>query len=389
MPESEMASGAKRTLVEGTYQLSPPAIQFDKDGTLHAAWLEQRGDARSVKTMRVSQDLHQEAVQVNPKEAEPNALHQAPGLAVGQDGRIFVSWSTAKASDAPFASDLRLARSVDGGRTFEPPILVNDDKQPIGHGFESVLVDRQGGVNIAWLDNRHKSKSGAGAVFGGSHDGGKGVETNVAIDDMACPCCRPMLTQAPDGSIWVAWRKTFEGNVRDIVVARSIDQGRSFSAPIRVHEDKWVFPACPHRGPSIGFDGAGRLYVAWYTEGTDEHPQVFLSVSDDQGQTFATPVSLHASTTSLPDQLRMAVAPTGAVVAVWEELTGVRKRIVMRVSLDRGRTFGSLQTLSTGANAEFPTVAIHESGQVALSWNEHVWPNNRIVVLLERLSDHK
>jgi hypothetical protein len=32
-----------------------------------------------------------------------------------------------------------------------------------------------------------------------------------------------MLALAPDGSLWVAWRKTFDGNVRDIVVAQSSD----------------------------------------------------------------------------------------------------------------------------------------------------------------------
>lgn len=60
-----------------------------------------------------------------------------------------------------FASDLRLARSMDGGVTFERPVLVNDDGQPINHSFESVLADRQGHVYLAWLDGRNKDKSGA------------------------------------------------------------------------------------------------------------------------------------------------------------------------------------------------------------------------------------
>jgi hypothetical protein len=81
----------------------------------------------------------------------------------------------------------------------------------------------------------------------------------------------------------------------------------------------------------------------------------------------------------------MAVHPNGMVVAVWEEVTGVRKRAVMRVSLDRGRTFAPVQALSDGAKAETPTVAIHDSGVMAVSWTEHAWPNNRIVVQLGRL----
>jgi hypothetical protein len=233
---------------------------------------------------------------------------------------------------------------------------------------------------LVWLDNRNKEKSGAGAIFACSLNGGKSVGANLTIDGMACPCCRPAVALAPDGNLWAAWRKTFEGNVRDIVLAKSTDQGRTFSAPIRVRHDGWAFPACPHRGPSLVFDRFGRLYIGWYTEGTDEQPRLLLSVSDDEGKTFSTPVSLHTSTTSLPDQLRMAIHPDGAVVAVWEEVTGVRKRTVMRVSLDRGQTFGPVQVLSEGAKAETPTAAIHPNGTVAVAWMEHAWPHNRLVV---------
>ena len=238
---------------------------------------------------------------------------------------------------------------------------------------------------MAWLDNRTKEKSGAAAMFACSSDAGGSVSGNLTIDGMACPCCRPMLVMAPDGSLWMAWRKTFEGNVRDVVLARSADHGKTFSAPILVRRDGWAFPACPHRGPSLAFDESGRLYIGWYTEGTDEQPRLLFAVSDDQGKTFSTPVSLHTSTTSLPDQLRMAVHSNGVVVAVWEEVTGVRKRTVMRASVDRGRTFGPVQPLSDGAKAEMPTVAMHQSGTVAFAWSEHAWPHNRLIVQLGTL----
>jgi len=76
----------------------------------------------------------------------------------------------------------------------------------------------------------------------------------------------------------------------------------------------------------------------------------------------------------------MAVHLDGRVVAVWEEVTGVRKRVVMRVSDDRGQTFSPMQTLSSGFKAEHSTVAIHDSGTVALGWTEHAFLHNRIIV---------
>ncbi|MER3424224.1 MAG: hypothetical protein C4293_14385 [Nitrospiraceae bacterium] len=52
----------------------------------------------------------------------------------------------------------------------------------------------------------------------------------------------------------------------------------------------------------------------------------------------------------------------------------------MRLSMDRGQTFGPVQALSEGARAENPTVAVHDSGAVAVSWTEHAFPNNRIIL---------
>lgn len=379
--EQPLVLGAKKTIVEGTLQVSPPALQFDQAGSLHVAWIEKRGEARGLYTVTVGEgeQAMQTPVQVHQKGSEPDAMHQSPGLAAGPQGEIYATWATPKPG-APFAADLRLARSADGGRSFGPALVVNDDGAPINHTFEHVTAAGTGDVYLAWLDNRSKEKSGAGAMFACSRDGGKTVEKNLVLDGMACPCCRPMAAVAPDGSLWVAWRKTFDGNVRDIVVARSTDRGRTFSPPMLVRRDGWSFAACPHRGPSIGVDRQGRLYVGWYTEGTDEQPRILVATSDDQGKTFSTPVSLHMSTTSLPDQFRLAVHPEGMVVAAWEEVTGVRKRVVMRVSADRGQTFGPVLTLSEGAKAENPTVAVHESGALAVAWTEHAWPHNRIVL---------
>lgn len=380
---SPVALGPQIKVVEGPPQVSPPAMQFDRAGALHLAWFEKTGETRALRAVRLADGGKSVSapIQVNRPDAEPDAMHQAPGLATGSRDDVYVTWSTpSRVPGSLFATTLRLARSGDGGRTFEPPIVVNDDDNPIPHSFEQVQTGSNGTVAIAWLDNRGKDKSGAGAIVACSQDGGKTVGKNLTIDGMACPCCRPSVALAPDGSVWVAWRKTFDGNVRDVVLAKSTDRGATFSTPILVRRDGWVFSACPHRGPSLAFDRHGRLYVGWYTEGTDEQPRLLFATSDDQGETFSEPISLHTSTTSLPDQLRLAVHPEGAVVAVWEEVTGVRKRAVMRVSLDRGRTFAPVQALSTGAKAETPTVAIHDSGAIAMSWTEHAWPNNRIVL---------
>ncbi len=368
-------------LVQSTAALSPPSLRFTRAGLLHAAWVEKGGLQGEVKTAEVVNGKPVASpVQASQAGRGPETVHQSPGFAIGSDGARFVTWSAGNNTPgALFASDLQLARATDA-QAFAPPIQVNDDNLAISHTFESLSVGKGGEIYMAWLDGRNKDRSGASAMFACSQDGGLTVGKNVVIDGMACPCCRPMVAQAPDGSLWVAWRKTFEGNVRDIVVARSTDQGHTFTPPSIVRRDGWVFDACPHRGPSIGFDRTGRMYIGWYTEGKDEQPRLYMATSDDRGATFSTPVALHSAVTSLPDNLHLAVHPDGQVAAVWEEVTGVRKRVVMRLSTDRGQTFGPMLTLSAGPKAEHPTVVIHDSGKVAIGWTEHAFPHNKLIV---------
>lgn len=382
--------GASTVLVQAPTPVSPSALAFDATGALQVAWFEKSGTVGTVKTLRMTEqaDAVPSAVVVNPAGRGPDAIHQSPGLSVGPQGHVGITWSAANvASGVMFASDLLFAGSRDGGATFGAPVPINDDGKPIPHTFESVSEGDAGDLYVGWLDGRNRDRSGAGMQFACSRDGGATFGSNLTVDGMACPCCRPMVATAPDGTVWVAWRKTFEGNVRDIVVAQSQDRGRTFSAPHLVSRDRWVFEACPHRGPSIGFDAQGRVYVGWYTEGRDEQPRIYVAASEDGGLSFSTPVPLHTSTTSLPDNLRMVVHPSGAVIALWEEVTGVRKRVVARVSMDRGRSFGAIIPLSRGAKAEHPTVAVHADGRVAIAWTEHAFPNNRLIVQWAHLAE--
>lgn len=67
------------------------------------------------------------------------------------------------------------------------------------------------------------------------------------------------------GTLYVAWRKVFLGNVRDVVVAVSQDKGQTFSPPVRVAADNWVLDGCPHVGSALALDHRQHLHMAWYT----------------------------------------------------------------------------------------------------------------------------
>ncbi|MDT7043919.1 sialidase family protein [Candidatus Nitronereus thalassa] len=357
-------------------------MKIDNQGTLHLAWFE-AGKARNEifyataphQAMGVTLPIH-----VN-KDGDPvSSLHQPPALALGPDQSVYITWSTPhpQGKSNPFASLLKASRWAPAIGTFTPPVTVNDDAAPTSHSFDNLCVSPSGTLHVSWIDERlgHGQPK---TMTTRSDTKGLSFKKNLALEGMTCVCCRTAMTTAPDGTIYVSWRQTLEGNVRETVVARSTDNGRSYSSPVIVGHDQWVFPACPHRPSSIGVDGQGRLYVVWYTEGPDETPGIYFAMSDNQGQTFSPRRMLNRSKGTFPDKPHMAVDPQGRILVVWEELSPVRHEVFLSYSEDRGNTFTTPQRLNQ-AKGEGPVVSLNTRGQGSIAWNEHAFPNNVLIV---------
>ncbi|MCC2640866.1 MAG: uncharacterized protein K0S45_1279 [Nitrospira sp.] len=358
-----------------------PSVQVGEQGDIALAWTEEDKDVRSVlfaRSIAPGGPMGQ-PVRINRAEESPYWRQEAPAMVVqGKD--VFVTWGLThpKATpQQPFATELRLSRSIDGGQTFQPSLLVNDDPGVIQHTFDALHRDREGRLHLSWIDGRDGKKE-PGTYVARSLDRGRTVTKNFKVDDGTCVCCRTAVTSGQDGMVYVAWRKIFEGNVRETVVARSTDQGETFEAPVIVGHDQWVFPACPHRPASMGVDRQGRLYIVWYTEGTDEIPAVYLAHSDDRGKSFSPKRKLNVAKATFPDHPQIAVDPDGRIVVLWEEQGPVKRDVVMSVSADRGETFTRPHKLNE-KKSQTPVVAVNEQGLFALAWMEHGMPGLKIV----------
>ena len=219
-------------------------------------------------------------VQVNPPQTSVDSLHQAPGLALGPGGEVYVTWSSSKPKPVGglFASDLFLSRSLDGGRSFEAPLRVNDDR-PISHSFEDLAVTTDGTVLVAWIDSRDGASQTATWVARVTERGSRLERVTQLPAGETCVCCRVSVSAGPGESASVLWRKVFPGDVRDMVLSRSTDGGRTFAEAALVHADRWKITACPHRGGQVATDARGRLYAIWYTEAVGGSPGPVCSPS--------------------------------------------------------------------------------------------------------------
>jgi hypothetical protein len=199
------------------------------------------------------------------------------------------------------ASDLRFARTADGGATWSPAVNLQDPLQhsslpPRGNTFHGAAWDGDSTLVVAWLDGRERDDrriergraqgltqeeaarspedfedaadphDGDATVFAAvSHDLGVSWEPeNRRIEGRVCPCCRVSLALTPQGELLGAWREHFPGSVRDPVM-RPVLNAPQEGATLRIHEDEWEYPGCPHSGPGLDVDPAGTIHAAWYT----------------------------------------------------------------------------------------------------------------------------
>jgi hypothetical protein len=364
--------------------VSAPAVAVMRDGKTVLAWFAQQGHDNNLFVAQPGSEP--KPVRVNPEGMFVDSLHQPPGLALGPGDEVYVSWSSRKPvpEGGLFASDLRLSRSLDGGRTFEGHLRVNDDR-PISHSFEGLGVAPDGTVIVSWIDSRDGAST-AGTYLARITERGSRVEPALKLDGgETCVCCRVDVAAGPRDTVAVAWRKVFPGSVRDMVVGLSHDGARSFTPAGLVHADRWKINACPHRGGSVAMDGRGRVYLAWYTETADGQPRMLFAGSGD-GVRFSAPARLNTAAGYIPDQVRLAADPAGRVVIVWEEATAVRRRVMLRYSIDGGRTLSAPRALSQAIKAYAPDVAVAPSGDFVVAWHEEQFPVFKTVTQAIRLS---
>ena len=71
-----------------------------------------------------------------------------PKIAISPEGNIYLTWT--QALKTPFAGYIWFARSNDGGKTFEKPYIVHQDRAEITHRFDALNLAPDGKITVSW-----------------------------------------------------------------------------------------------------------------------------------------------------------------------------------------------------------------------------------------------
>ena len=314
----------------------------------------------------------------------------------GQAPAIDVLWV---ARDS--ATTIRMARSVDGGRTFGASRELQTPGAAGDRGWATMTSDARGVTQALWLDHRGMAAQRAAmqaamaAGQGMAHQhaaAGEGDDAGASgsavyyfdgtkerpITASVCYCCKTALAVGPDGTIFAAWRHVYPGNFRDIAMAASTDGGRMFGPVSRVSEDHWQLNGCPEDGPSVAVDPTGTAHIVWPTVVTEPVPHKALFYATTRnGRTF----SARARVSSPPrniDHPQIVVGPGGEAAIFWDEVVSGHRRVFLSRKDWEGQ-FGMAEQVSDATEASYP-MGVFSDGGVVVAWTEGIGSNTHITV---------
>lgn len=302
------------------------------------------------------------------KSPEPVAAsgEARPHIAFGGKGEVYVSYTSTVAR--PHIGNIRFVRSLDGGQSFSEPKTVHANQDFVTHSFESMVVDRDGRVYVAWIDGRdagqakkrNEAYAGSAVYYAVSSDRGASFRGDYKVADHSCECCRIGFALNPQGQAVALWRHVFSPNIRDHALSTLRPDG-TVSPLSRVTYDDWRVDACPHHGPSIAYGADGTRHQVWFNgkEGAGGPRYAAIPPKGKAGPPMAlgTEQASHADVAVLDKR----------VVLAWKEFDGKAASIVAKLSDDSGRTWTQTQVASTTANSDKPYL-LTASSAIVLVW---------------------
>jgi hypothetical protein len=320
------------------------------------------------------------AVKVNAQAMKIAAKGEArPKIAVNQEGLIFLTWT--ESLKERFAGYVWFARSIDGGKTFEKPYIVHQDRAKTTHRFDALNVSENGVITVTWVDKRDliaakasgQRYQGAAIYYAVSTDEGKSFQTERKLADNSCECCRIAMTNKPDGTVVALWRHVFDGDERDHMVAE-LPNNNTAIALHRATFGRWKIDGCPHHGAALVRGGEGNDWWGYhmaYFDGKEKNPGLYYSRMD--GVAWASsPAKLFGNAKQQAGH-PVLLSQADQVWLAWRELSGNQYKILMRFSDDGGHNWQDDQTIAVSEGETDYPFLLSNQHKVYLVWNTKAW----------------
>ena len=284
-----------------------------------------------------------------------------PSVTSAGGGRLIAHWA-ANSTVHTDAYDVRLARSIDAGRTWIPIGTANDDRTPTEHGFVSAVAEGDG-VRLFWLDGRDTA-AGKGSMGLRTAHVGERVEASELLDSRVCDCCQTDAATTSAGPV-VVYRDRTAREVRDTAIIRR--EGKGWTPPRDVGPDGWEIEGCPVNGPAVAARGRS-VAVAWFTQESNR-PRVKVAFSNDAGASFSAPATIDSN--SPLGRVDIVLDENGDALVGWVATEGKGAAIRIARVTARGRMGAPIKIAGTETSRASGFPRLQRSGStLVVAWVE-------------------
>ncbi len=352
-----------------------PRLTVDGDGAAWLSWVEPAGGGHALKYARLDADGWSDPAEAARGEGWFVNWADFPSVVSAGGGRLAAHWLE-KREGGPYAYDVTMAVSTDGGKSWSTPATPHGDGTATEHGFVT-LVPGKRGVRAVWLDGRntaavasdgdtahHGGHGGAMTLRAGGLDWSGRPLPETELDPMTCDCCQTGAAQVPAGTL-VVYRDRSPEEIRDVYAVALGDAGAGPPAPVA--RDDWTMPACPVNGPAVEAREAF-VAVAWFTAAGDQ-PRVRLAVSGDGGARFGPVVEIEDEPNL--GRVDVAITPDGRPVVSWLALDG-KEAVIRYRAVDAGGAPGPVHTLAATSQARSSGLPqmVAADGRLVFAWTD-------------------
>jgi hypothetical protein len=294
-------------------------------------------------------------VRVSDERQASLGAEQPPRVAlvprVGRDPEVVVMW-TAKSKDG---SRLLISRSLDGGTSFTRPSPIPGSEAAGNRGWESTAVDRRGHVVAIWLDHREMASSGRASMHHEGHGHASGDAPKA------------------DGAVRAQSSKLYFATLDGASSSRAIVGGVCY---------------CCKTAVATGPNGA--IYAAWRHVYPGNLRDIAFTTSRDDGQTFTTPMRVSNDGWILdgcPENgPALAVGADDVVHVLWPTLVAGATSdeeptlALFHATSESGGTFSARDRIAIEGTPRHPQLTATARGLVA-AWDEQTASGSPHVVL--------
>ena len=272
---------------------------------------------------------------------------------------VYVTWAT--------SSEIFFAVSNDNGQTFSTPINLSNT---IGFSIFPQISSEGNNVYVVWQDTG-ATFSSLDIFFAVSNDNGQTFSTINFTNNPSSASVIPQIS-SEGNNVYVVWPDTGDlFSSLDVFFAVSNDNGQTFSTPINLSN------TTGNSGDAQISSEGNNVYVTWQDDTSFLGSSVIgFAVSNDNGQTFSSPIILSTTTESSGDP--QITSEGNNVYVTWEDTSHGIAEIFFAFSTDNGQTFSTPDNLSENTGGSGNPQISSEGNNVYVVWDDNTPGNNDI-----------